>query len=252
LLLIFLVLVGIFLVLTQFTQAVLGFSAIASAAALLPMMAIMMPLAATAPTLAQRVGTRNVLMTGVAFFTAGLALLAITVSADGGYLSVLPGLIVVSVGIGLCMTPATTMITESLPTDKQGVASALNDTVRELGGAVGVALLGSVVSAGYRASVSDATTSLPPELAHRVEEGIGSAYATAPELGASGPSVLDAAREALVDGWRISMWVGVALASTTLVYLAIWGPRRTDPGVVADPAGLDGLRPDPVLAEPLA
>ena len=108
----------IFLVLTQFTQAVLGFSAIASAAALLPMMVIMMPLAATAPVLAQRVGTRNVLMTGVGFFTAGLALLALTVSAHGGYWSVLPGLLVVSVGIGLCMTPATTMITESLPADK--------------------------------------------------------------------------------------------------------------------------------------
>jgi EmrB/QacA subfamily drug resistance transporter len=234
LMLIFLVLVGIFLVLTQFTQAVLGFSAIASAAALLPMMVIMMPLAATAPVIAQRVGTRSVLMTGVGFFTAGLALLAITVSADGGYLSVLPGLLVVSVGIGLCMTPATTMITESLPTDKQGVASALNDTVRELGGAIGVALLGSVVSAGYRASVSDATTNLSPELAHRVEEGIGSAFAAAPELGSSGPSVIDAAREALVDGWRVSMWVGVGLAAVTFVYLAIWGPRRSDAGVVAN------------------
>jgi hypothetical protein len=132
------------------------------------------------------------------------------------------------------------------------VASALNDTVRELGGAIGVALLGSVVSAGYRASVTDATSNLSPELAHRVEDGIGSAYAAAPDLGGSGPSVLDAAREALVDGWRLSMWVGVGLAAATFVYLAVWGPRRGEPGVVADPADVEGGPIDAVFAEPVA
>jgi EmrB/QacA subfamily drug resistance transporter len=240
LILLFIVLIGIFLVLTQFTQAVLGYSAIRSAAALLPMMVVMMPLAATSPTLASRIGTRNVMMVGIGFFTAGLALLATMVSASGGYLSVLPGLIVVSVGIGLCMTPATMMITESLPPEKQGVASALNDTVREVGGAVGVALLGSVVSAGYRSSVAGSTTELSPELAHRVEEGIGSAYAASGDLGPAAPSVLGAAREALVDGWRLSMWCGVALAALAFVYLVVWGPRRST---------LDTLHADDVDAD---
>jgi predicted MFS family arabinose efflux permease len=162
----------------------------------------------------------------------------------------LPGLIVVSIGIGLCMTPATTMITESLPPEKQGVASALNDTVRELGGAVGVALLGSVVSAGYRSSVSSATTDLSPELAHRVEEGIGSAFAARGELGSSAPSVIDAARGALVDGWRLSMWVGVALAVVAFVYLVAWGPRRADLGEAA--SADDDLVPDALAgAEPV-
>ena len=122
------------------------------------------------------------------------------------------------------MSPSTMTITESLPHEKQGVASALNDTVRELGGAVGIALLGSLVSAGYRSSVTDATTDLSPELAHRVEEGIGSAFAAAGELGASAPTVLDAARDALVDGWRLSMWFGVALAGAAFVYLLVRGP----------------------------
>ena len=119
-------------------------------------------------------------------------------------------------------------ITESLPHDKQGVASALNDTVRELGGAVGIAMLGSLVSAGYRSSVSDATTELAPELAHRVEEGIGSAFAATGDLGASAPTVLDAARSALVDGWQLSMWFGVVLAGAAFVYLLVRGPRPAD------------------------
>ena len=225
LLIVFAVMFGIFLVLVQFMQAVLGYSALAAAASLLPMVVIMMPLSAVAPTLAARVGSRRVLLTGVGFFVVGLILLATMVSAEGGYWSVIPGLLVVAVGIGLCMSPATMTITESLPADKQGVASALNDTVRELGGAVGIALLGSLVNAGYRSSVSSVTGNLAPDVAHQVEEGIGSAFAATPQLGEQAPTILAAARDALVDGWRLSMWFGVALAAGAFVFLLVRGPR---------------------------
>jgi MFS family permease len=195
------------------------------------MVGVMMPLSTVAPSLANRFGTRTVLLVGVGLFALGLVLLATMVSVDGGYWSVLPGLLVLSVGIGLAMSPSTTTITESLPSEKQGVASALNDTVRELGGAVGIALLGSLVGAGYRSSIAPATESLPPDLAHRVEEGIGSAFAAAADLGASAPQVLDAARHALVDGWRLSMWVGVGVAAVAFLYLVVRGPRPLDSAV---------------------
>jgi EmrB/QacA subfamily drug resistance transporter len=226
LLIVFAVLMGIFLVLVQFLQAVAGYSALGAAAGLLPMAAVMMPLSTVAPTIAKRIGQRRTLLIGSALFITGLALLATMVSVEGGYLSILPGLLVLGVGIGLLMSPSTTAITESLPEEQQGVASALNDTVREFGGAVGIALLGSVLNAGYRSSVSGSTSELSPELAHRVEEGIGSAYASAGELGVRGPQVLDAARHALVDGWQLSMWVGVAMAAAVFVYVAVRGPGR--------------------------
>ena len=226
LLIVFAVLMGIFLVLVQFLQAVAGYSALGAAAGLLPMAAVMMPLSTVAPTIAKRIGQRRTLLIGSALFITGLALLARMVSVEGGYLSILPGLLVLGVGIGLLMSPSTTAITESLPEEQQGVASALNDTVREFGGAVGIALLGSVLNAGYRSSVSGSTSELSPELAHRVEEGIGSAYASAGELGVRGPQVLDAARHALVDGWQLSMWVGVAMAAAVFVYVAVRGPGR--------------------------
>jgi EmrB/QacA subfamily drug resistance transporter len=241
LLIVFAVMFGIFLVLVQFMQAVLGYTALAAAASLLPMMVVMMPLSGVAPTIAKRVGTRRTLLLGVGLFAVGLMLLATMVSASGGYMSVLPGLLVVSLGIGLCMSPSTMTITESLPSDKQGVASALNDTVRELGGAIGIALLGSLVSAGYRSSVSDATTNLSPGLAHRVEEGIGSAFGAAGDLGTDAPRVLDAARDALVDGWRLSMWFGVVLAAAAFVFLVVRGPR---PAVEANEDVLDLTAPE--------
>jgi hypothetical protein len=83
-----------------------------------------------------------------------------------------------------------------------------------------------VLNAGYRSSVSASTGDLSPELAHRVEEGIGSAYAAAGELGPQGPQVLDGARHALVDGWQLSMWVGVAMAAAVFLFLAVRGPAR--------------------------
>ncbi len=240
LLIVFAVMFGLFLVLVQFLQAVVGYSALGAAAGLLPMAAVMMPLSAVAPTIAKRVGLRTTMITGASFFTAGLALMAVMVSAEGGYWSILPGLLVMAVGIGLLMSPSTTAITEALPEEHQGVASALNDTVRELGGAVGIALLGSILNAGYRTAVAPATEGLSADVAHRVEEGIGSAFAAAGDLGADAPAVLGAAREALVDGWRVSMWVSVALAAATLLFVLWRAPRRR-------PAMADAVVEDAVL-----
>jgi EmrB/QacA subfamily drug resistance transporter len=242
LLIVFAVLMGIFLVLIQFLQAVVGYSALRAAAGLLPMAAVMMPLSTAAPTIAKRIGQRTTLLAGSALFATGLALLATMVSVEGGYWSILPGLLVLGVGIGLLMSPSTTAITESLPEEHQGVASALNDTVREFGGAVGIALLGSVLNAGYRSSVSASTDQLSPELAHRVEDGIGSAYAASGELGTQGPQVLDGARHALVDGWQLSMWVSVAMAAAVFVYLLVRGPGRgtgESTAVVIDAVSID-------------
>ena len=184
LLIVFAVMFGIFLVLMQFLQAVLGYSALRAAAGLLPMALVMMPLSSIAPTIAKRFGTAACCSPAPACSAPASSLLATMVSAEGGYWSVLPGLLVFGAGVGLLMSPSTAAITESLPAEKQGVASALNDTVRELGGAIGIALLGSLVNSGYRSSVSSATATLSPELAHQVEDGIGSAFAAAPQLGA--------------------------------------------------------------------
>src|SRR5690606_3568395 len=140
---------------------------------------------------------------------------------EGGYMSVLPGLVIIGLGMGLTMTPATAAITETLPADKQGVASALNDTSREVGGALGVALLGSVLSSGYADAIEPALEGLPPALAEPASEGIGSAFAVAAQAGDAGPQLIDAAQHAFVDGWVQSMWIGVAMSAVALVYLLV-------------------------------
>lgn len=216
---------GMFLVLIQFLQAVAGLSALAAAAGLLPVAITMMALSNAAPRVVERLGMRSTLLAGLGLFAGGLGLMGVMGSADGGYLSVAPGLVVVAMGLALTTTPATTAITDALPADKQGVASALNDTVRELGGALGVALLGSVLNSSYGASVAPAADALPPELAEATREGIGGALGVAATLGPDGAGVATAARQAFMDGWQTSMFVGVALASVAFTYVLVRGPR---------------------------
>jgi EmrB/QacA subfamily drug resistance transporter len=227
LLIVFAVMFGLFLVLVQFLQAVLGYSALRASAGLLPMAALLMPLSSMAPRIAQRTGTSRLLLVGTSIVAGGLVWMAAIPSIEGGYLSVLPGLLLIGAGMGLVMTPSTVAITESLPAEKQGVASALNDTVREVGGAIGVALIGSVLSSGYRSNMSDVAATLPEPLRGPVEDGIGTTLAVAPQLGDQAAGVIGAARQAYVDGWHQAMWVGAALAVAAIVLLIVRGPKDT-------------------------
>ncbi|BAN01454.1 MFS transporter [Ilumatobacter coccineus] len=236
LLIVFAVMFGIFLVLFPYLQAVVGWTALQSAAGLLPMAGMMMPMSTLAPRIAARVGSRTTMIAGVSIFGAGLVTLALRASVEGGYFSILPGLILIGLGMGLTMTPATEAITATLPAEKQGVASALNDTSREVGGALGVALLGSILSSGYRSAIEPSLDGLSPELSELASEGIGSAYAVAAEAGADGPRIIDAAQHAFVDGWVSSMWVGVVMAAVALAILVVRGPGTTE---AAEPAEAD-------------
>lgn len=240
------VMFGIFLVLFPFLQAILGWSALHAAVGLLPMVVVMMPTAASAPKVAKRIGTRSTMLAGLALAASGLGLLAMMASVEGGYWSILPGLLVMGVGVGLSLTPSTEAITESLPADKQGVASALNDTTRELGGAVGVALLGSILASGYRGSLDDKTAGLPGEVVHVAGEGIAQALGLAgsPESGldpSAAGRLVEAAKHAYVDGWVQSMWIGVAIVAVAFVFVLVRGPRRGHLDDVLDrPAMADG------------
>ena len=111
-----------------------------SAAGLLPMAAMMMGLSPVAPQISDRIGFSRILGLGSVLMTSGFVWLAFA-DSDPSYYAVLPGLVILGAGLGLAMSPATTAITDSLPAEKQGVASALNDTVREFGSALGVALI---------------------------------------------------------------------------------------------------------------
>lgn len=227
LLVVFAISAGVFVVLFPFFQAVLGWSALRSMLGLLPMMVLMMGASGLAAQVSKRIGDRRTMLAGVAAVAAGLGLMAALVSVEGGYATVLPGLMLVGLGMGLTMPPATEAITSSLPADRQGVASALNDTTREVGSAVGIALLGAVLTAVYAHSVRDALGGYPQRVVDAAGEGIERAFALAAQQphGATADALADAARQAFVDGWAASIWVGAAAMGVLFLFLALRAPR---------------------------
>lgn len=227
LLVVFGVQAGIFVVLFPFLQVVLGWSALRATLAMMPMALLMMLASGLAPRLSARVGARATMAVGALLGGVGLALMAALVSREDGYLSVLPGMLAMGVGMGLAMTPSTEAITASLPREKQGVASALNDVTREFGTALGVALLGAVLSAGYRASIDGELAGLPAGLADSAREGVANAVAAAGGAGPRSDALVRAAQDSFVDGWQQAMWVGAALMGILFLHVISRGPERS-------------------------
>nr|WP_236070724.1 MFS transporter [Streptomyces polyasparticus] len=220
---------GIFVVLFPFLQAVLGWSGLLSTAALMPMAVLMMLTSGLAPKLAERVGPKATMATGIALSGAGLGLMAAVVSVDGGYLSLLPGMLVMGTGMGLSMTPSTEAITGSLPQERQGVASALNDVTREFGTALGIALLGALLSAGYRDAITPRLDGIPETAAAPAREGVATALDAAHTAGPHAAALSHAARESFVAGWQQAMWAGVLAMAALLAYVMFRGPSRKQP-----------------------
>jgi Na+/melibiose symporter-like transporter len=243
LLVVFGVQAGIAVVLFPFFQAVLGWSGLLATLALMPMAVAMMMTSGLAPKSAERIGSRTTMAIGIAVGGVGLAQMAGFVSVDGGYLSILPGIIAMGIGMGLAMTPSTQAITSSLPREKQGVASALNDVTREFGTALGVALLGALVAAGYRNAINGKLDGIPQDTADTAREGIANAVNAADGAGSHTHQLIQAAQQSFVDGWQQAMWVGVGVLGALFLYILTVGPKNT----LAYPAQ-DAEAPEPITS----
>ncbi|MUN37024.1 MFS transporter [Actinomadura litoris] len=223
---------GFVFVVLQYMQLVRGDSALLAAVGLLPMAVTMMPFArGAAPRLAARAGARPVVVAGLALVAAGMLVLS-RLDEGSGYWTLLAGLIPLGAGMGLAMPPATAAVTDALPPEKQGVGSAMNDLARELGGALGIAVLGSLVQSAYRANLD------PEGLPAPAAEQARTSLATAARLG---PDVAAQARAAFADGMHVAfLSAAVALTVTAaVVAVLLRRPASRDgevPGTDTDPS----------------
>lgn len=157
--LIFFAMFGSTFLLTQYLQGIMGLSPLRAGAALLPWAGIMLVVAPLSARLTERIGTKLVVGIGLSFATISLVLISTLPANNISYLrDVLPRLSLMAVGMGLVMAPATESIMGSLPRAKAGVGSAMNDTTRQVGGALGVAVVGSVMLSVYGGRAGDAIT----------------------------------------------------------------------------------------------
>jgi EmrB/QacA subfamily drug resistance transporter len=142
---------GVLFFLSLFMQNVLGYSAIRAGAAFLPMTAMITLVAPTAGRLSDRVGSRWLMGGGLTL--VGIALLLFSrLDAGSSYLTILPALIVGGLGISLTMTPTTAAVMSSVPVDKAGVGSAVLNSFRQVGGSLGIAVIGAIVTSAIKVS----------------------------------------------------------------------------------------------------
>ena len=235
----FFTLFGFLFLSTQYLQFVLGYSPSAAGVRVLPYAGAMIVFAPLSSKLVMRLGTKRVATAGMLLFSTGLAVAA-TIGTGTGYGRLGIALLFMGAGMGLAGAPATESIMGSLPPERASIGAAVNDTTRELGGALGVAIVGSIMSSLYAARLSDALPdNVPAPVAAAARESLGAAVQVSGSLGAD---VADAAREAFVHAMSQASLV-VALVAALGAFLA-WRylPARepAHPREVAASASTDG------------
>jgi EmrB/QacA subfamily drug resistance transporter len=209
--LVFFVMFGMIFVLTQYLQLVLGYSPLGAGVRMLPWAVVYMLSTRRSARFVERFGQRMVVSWGLVVVAAGLALLALS-GLHANYPLLALSLVVSAAGMGMVTAPSTGAIIVSLPLNKAGVGSAVNDTTRELGGALGVAVMGSLLASLYRGDL--------PVSAHAASTSLGAGIDKAATLpGPAGAALAHAARVAYVHAFDITMLVavGVALLAAALI-----------------------------------
>jgi len=231
----------------QYLQFVTGRSPLEAAMAMLPLPFVLLPTARQAPVVAARIGFRRVAPVGMVLTGVAFVILS-QLQADSSYWHFLAGLLVFGAGMGLAGTPATTAITASLPLDKQGVASAVNDTGREVGSALGIAILGSLLNQGYRDGMADAVAGLPDQVAEGVLSSI--AFTASPLvalMGDTGKQLVQQAIDAFVSGVGQAVLVGSIILIVAAVAVAIIAPSGMSQATVMSDSDDEGaVESDPL------
>jgi fucose permease len=246
----FFALFGFIFLITQYFQLIRGYSPLEAGVRTLPVAMSIAIASVLAPRVVHRVGTTKVVATGLLLMAAGFVWVS-TASAATPYLEIVGQMILLGVGLGFTTAPATESIMGSVSLDKAGVGSAVNDTTRELGGTLGVAIVGSVFSSVYANALSGgrAFTRLPAEAQKVTEDSVGAAQVVAGRLGALAPSYLAEVSDAFLSGLAVACLVvaGVALLGAFVAWRFL-PARATAVDEVAD-ADLTGRALVPVAAD---
>ena len=252
--LVFMALFGVMFLITQYFQLVLEYSPLSTALRLLPMAPIMIIVAPLTPRITARFGANRAVAFGMGLVAGGLLLFR-GVGLHTSYLYILVCLVPLVVGIAMTMSPMTAAIMSAVPSRRAGAGSAMNDATRELGAALGVAVLGSIAASQYSAKVQPLVASLPASIRSTATSSIAGAIQTANGLrGAAGRALTLGAQHAFVDGVHFAVTVGTVLAAIASVVVYRYLPRVLAPeGALHGPVeslenvaelGLGGVPPE--------
>ena len=223
-------LMGALFLLTQYLQFSLGYSPFAAGLRVGPVALVILVVAPLSTLLVRLVGTKVVVVTGMATIAVGMALLSrITVAGD--YRSALPALLALGIGTGLAFAPSTESVMGSVPRQKTGAASGTNGTSLQLGGALGVGVLGSLLASRYQdhLNVVLAHRAVPASVLHVIDGSLGGAMTVAQRVGGpEGAALDDLARRAFTSGMDLAMLVGAVAVTVGAMSALLLLPSRPD------------------------
>jgi EmrB/QacA subfamily drug resistance transporter len=225
--LVFFAMFGSFFMLAQYFQGVIGWSPLSAALRLLPFSAVMMFIAPNTPKLVSRLGANRVGALGLTSVAIGLIGTRLLFDVDTAYWTMLVVIFFLASGMAMTMTPMTTQLMAAVPRDRAGMGSATNDTTRELGGALGVAVLGSLLTGQFANGVAAAVSQLPANVRAEAEGGLGGLIG----LNAQGlvpDSAVEAGRHAFVDGLGLATTVSAVVVIIAAVVVFRFLPSDRD------------------------
>lgn len=224
--LVFFAAMGTMFFLAFYLQLVRGYSPLQSGLLMTPFAAAQLIFAPQSASMVRRFGPKAVCATGLGLVTVALAGFALVGTSTPIW--VLCALTFVQgVGMANVIPPATESVMSSLPREKAGVGSAISNTVRQVGGALGVAVLGSLLSAVYRDQIGDSLVGLPPAARDIAKESISGAYGVASQAGPAGAPLVSAANEAFVSAMHWAAGGSAVIALVSIGVVLAWLPRRS-------------------------
>jgi EmrB/QacA subfamily drug resistance transporter len=232
--LLFFAMFGSLFLLTQYLQIVMGYTPLQAGIGLLPMALTMLVVAPSSARVVERLGTKVVVTGGLAIAGIGLASFASLPATGISYWGdVAWRMVIMALGMGLTMAPATESIMGSVPRAKAGVGSAVNDTTRQVGGALGVAIIGSVMASAFTPRITEVLRSvgITGSNAARLDDNLGKVVQFASDPGsplnpASRQTIANGAKDAFVTGMHHGVLVAAAAAFLGALIAFVWLPSR--------------------------
>lgn len=224
--LVFLAMSGVFFSMSQLMQLVMGYTALESSLLTIPLMLPMMLISPLVPNLVKKIGARATITTGLLLVTTAFMLMSAW-NKDLTYWHLFGTMIIMMLGITFAMTPGTNILMASVPRNRSGMGSAMNDTTRELGSALGVAVLGAILSAAYEKNVSEIASQFSGAIKDGIESSLAVALSIADRVGPSAQIIKDTAMDAFMTGMSQAALVaaGIIFASATIALFGL--PKHT-------------------------
>ncbi len=227
--LMFLSLYGVLFLLTQYLQLVHGYSALNAAVRLLPIALVMLVVAPLTPKFSRRIGAHRVVSLGMLFVAFGFVMFTV-LGITTSYALMMVALIPLSCGIALTMSPMTASIMAAVPARRAGAGSAMNDASRELGAALGIAVLGSIAASKYAHQLDKVIGGLSSSMQTAASKSLAGALGVATQLHPpKSTALIVGAKQAFVDGMHVAAVVGVVLALLAAVLTYKFLPHSLEP-----------------------